>query len=226
MLKIDALSRSEQHYIRAIYMLTREARSTGTMEIAASLNVKPASVTNMLQKLNEREPHLIDYQKHDGVLLTAEGEQMALQILRRHRLIEQFLQQFLGYSWDLVHPEADALEHVVSPYFEERIAALLGDPQFDPHGDPIPSRSLDVQERAGLVQLSGLGEGKGGLVRWVSDQRPELLGYLESIGLQPGVFIEVVRRNPMDGAASIHVGGGEHVLGNSIQDAVWVETQG
>ena len=132
------------------------------MGLAVALDVKPASVTNMLQKMDEFQPRLVNYQKHHGVSLTANGEKEALRIIRRHRLIEQFLFEVLGYSWDKVHSEAEELEHVISPYFEDRMAIFLGEPAFDPHGEPIPNRDLEVERDELIIPLTQLTRRSGG----------------------------------------------------------------
>lgn len=202
---VDTLSRSSQDYVKAIYNLTREGEPTNTVALAEILEVKPASVTNMLQKLDESEPRLVNYQKHHGVSLTKEGERAALQLIRRHRLIEQFLHQVLGYSWDKVHPEAEVLEHAISPYFEEKVAEYLGDPQFDPHGDPIPSQSLSMAKEGPLALLSELEPGEQAVVHRVRDQSSDLLLYLGEIGLLPGRQVRVLQRNPFDGAMQVAI---------------------
>ena len=157
----DPYSRSVQDYLKVIYSHTRENNSVSTVGLAVALDVKPASVTNMLQKIDEFQPRLVNYQKHRGVSLTANGEKEALRIIRRHRLIEQFLFEVLGYSWDKVHSEAEELEHVISPYFEDRLAIFLGEPAFDPHGEPIPNRDLEV-ERDEIDHSPLAGDGRSG----------------------------------------------------------------
>ncbi len=209
---IDGLSRSVQDYLKVIYAQTRDGQPTTTLRLAEALEVAPASVSNMLQKLDGSHPRMVDYRKHRGVSLTPEGQQAALKIIRRHRLLEQFLYQVLGYPWERIHAEAEELEHVISPYFEERLAKLLGEPAFDPHGEPIPDRELLMTEHAELVRLADLQPGQRGVVRQVSAERDDLLAYLGSVGVHPGAPVEVVQRNPFDGALSVKVGGGEQVV--------------
>ena len=139
-------SQSVEDYLKAVYELTREAERASTNGLAEYLDVAAASVTGMLQKLAESEPPLLEYRKHRGVQLTKEGEKVALETIRHHRLLELFLHEILGYDWDEVHEEADRLEHFISERFEERIAAALGNPQHDPHGDPIPGADLSLPE--------------------------------------------------------------------------------
>ena len=220
----DTLSRSVQDYLKTIYSLTRSGEPIGTVELAESLNVAPASVSNMLQKLDVHTPPLVDYHKGRGVTLTQDGEQAALKMIRRHRLLEQFLFQMLGYSWEKVHKEAEELEHVISPYMEDRIAELLGEPQFDPHGDPIPNRLLELFDEPGVVPLGELGAGASGLVRQLDTRRQELVDFFVQIGLKPGVQVRVLQRNPLDGAQRISLGASsaEHVIGPSISAAILV----
>jgi DtxR family Mn-dependent transcriptional regulator len=132
------LTEAIEDYVKVIYTLTPGKRRASTNEIAGKMGVRPASVTGMLQRLVVLDPPLVDYQKHQGVLLTPEGERVALEIIRHHRLIELFLHERLGYSSAEVHPEADRLEHVISEELEERIFELLGEPTHDPRGEPIP----------------------------------------------------------------------------------------
>jgi DtxR family transcriptional regulator, Mn-dependent transcriptional regulator len=131
---------SIQDYLKTIYDLTQGDAPASTTALAARLGIAPASVTGMMKKLAAANPPLVHYRKHQGVTLTETGEQAALRVIRRHRLLETYLVTTLGYSWDTVHEEACRLEHVISEEFESKIAALLGNPKRDPHGDPIPGR--------------------------------------------------------------------------------------
>ena len=142
----ENLTHAIEDYLKTIFDITTTNERASTNMIASSLGVTPASVTGMIKKLASTVPPLLEYQSHRGVILTGEGERIALEIIRHHRLIEMFLHQILGYEWDEVHAEADRLEHVISEEFEERIARVLGDPSHDPHGDPIPTRDLDMPE--------------------------------------------------------------------------------
>ena len=157
------LSPNIQDYLKHIFELTRTARKATTSQLADALDISAASVTNMLQKLSKTTPAYVEYKKHQGVALTDAGRLAALKILRRHRLIEQFLVEKLGYSWDEVHEEAEILEHAVSSLLEKRIDATLGYPEFDPHGDPIPDANLNMPEIE-QTTLSSLAIGKGGRI--------------------------------------------------------------
>ncbi len=178
----ENLSELIQDYLKAIYELSPGGGPTSTNQIAERLGVAPASVTGMLKRLAGMEPPLVDYQKHHGVQLTDVGQHVSLQVIRKHRLIELFLVKILGYSWDEVHEEAESLEHAVSPLFGERLARLLGEPNFDPHGDPIPDRDLQLPEMQ-TVSLSEVQVGQHVVVRRVPISNPALLRYLGELGI-------------------------------------------
>ncbi|MBN1437968.1 MAG: metal-dependent transcriptional regulator [Anaerolineales bacterium] len=194
-----------QNYLKTIYWQTREGRPTSTLSLAEALGIRPASVTNMLQSLADKKPGLIRYRKHRGVTLTPKGEKAALQVIRRHRLIEQFLFQILRYPLEKVHPEAEELEHAVSPFFIEQIVRLMQDPNFDPHGHPIPDWNLTLHDPRNLIPLSGLRPGQSGVVRQIVHGDQKALAALNAIGLQPGSTILVTDRNPADGALQIQL---------------------
>jgi DtxR family Mn-dependent transcriptional regulator len=162
-----------EDYLKTIYDLSATSGRATTNQIAERLGVTAASVTNMLQKLAATQPPLVEYRKHRGVVLTPDGEKVALEILRHHRLIEMFLHQALGFSWDEVHAEADRLEHVISEELEERIAVSLGDPPHDPHGDPIPTRDLRLPSPTTLT-LAQLRPPQQATIQRVRDANPEL----------------------------------------------------
>jgi DtxR family Mn-dependent transcriptional regulator len=220
----ENLTRVIEDYLKTIYELTRSNQRATTNQIAERIGVTPASVTNMIQKLAETDPPLLDYRKHRGVQLTSEGERMALEIIRHHRLLEMFLHETLGYSWDEVHEEADRLEHVISEEMEERIAISLGNPQHDPHGDPIPSRDLQMPQSSDLT-LSQLRPPQQARVNRVSDSDPDLLRYLSERGIEPAAQLEVLDFSPFDNNIQVHVEGEEEpvVLGAVITSQVFVE---
>src|SRR6202142_1880629 len=140
----DLLTDSIQDYLKSIYDLTENGQPASTTSLALRLGIAPASVTGMLQKLANLKTPLVNYHKHQGAKLTNKGRRAALEVIRHHRLLESWLVQTLGYSWDEVHNEAEKLEHVISEDFETRIAAAMGDPERDPHGDLIPSANLEM----------------------------------------------------------------------------------
>lgn len=220
----EMLSEAIQDYLKAIYELSPEGRPTSTNQIADRLEVAPASVTGMLKRLAMMDPPLVAYQKHRGVQLTAEGRRVSLQVIRKHRLIELFLVKILGYSWDEVHEEAERLEHAVSPRFGERLARLLGEPDFDPHGDPIPDRDLQLPALQ-TISLSDVLPGQRVKIRRVSTSNPALLRYLADLGIQPGADVTLITQVPFDRTVHVQVEDEtvERVLGPEISVLLQVE---
>jgi DtxR family transcriptional regulator, Mn-dependent transcriptional regulator len=209
----EPLTRSVEDYLKAIYRLTPEGRAAGTSEIANLLELAPASVSGMVKRLSEHG--LLEHVPYKGVQLTEEGRRAALRTIRRHRLIEAYLVAFLGYTWDTVHDEAERLEHAVSDQLVERMAAVLGHPSVDPHGDPIPDVDGAIHEPAS-TPISELPEGMPVELRRVDESDPERLRYIASIGLQPGVRVLVVDRQPFHGPITIEVEGQSHVIGYEL----------
>jgi len=217
------LTQSTQDYLKHIFELTENGHPASTNDLAARLNIKPASVTGMLQKLASAKPPLVDYQKHQGVTLTLEGEQAALEVLRHHRLLESWLVQSLGYSWDEVHDEACRLEHFISEDFEARMAAALGNPSRDPHGDPIPTADL-VMPSDEALPLSSLRPTQQAVILRVNDEDPAFLRYLDELGLVPGAQLEVTSYSSFDNNLTITVRGQPStVLGLAITSKIYVE---
>jgi DtxR family Mn-dependent transcriptional regulator len=177
----------------------------------------------MFQKLAADDPALITYTKHYGATLTPAGRRAALRLVRRHRLVELFLFQILAYTWDEIHAEAEELEHVISQRFEDRLADLLGQPAFDPHGDPIPDRDLQLPDES-AVQLSRLPPAQPAVIRRVAGNNAEMLQHLGGLGLLPGVSVMVLARNPFDQTIHLRIGpDGDTVLGPALANALWVE---
>jgi DtxR family Mn-dependent transcriptional regulator len=218
------ISTASQDYLKAIYDLTERYGRASTSQIADQLAIKPASVTGMLQKMALDEPALVTYTKHQGVTLTPEGEKAALEIVRHHRLIELFLHEVLGYSWDEVHEEAERLEHVISEDMERRMAAVLGNPQRDPHGQPIPTHELIMATMLDMP-MSELRAGQEAIVQRVNDTDSGLLRYLDSLGLRPQVRLSVVNYVPFDQTLYVQIEGHPEaiVLGPRITREVFVE---
>lgn len=218
------LSDSIEDYLKAIYELGREHDRVSTNQIATRLEVTAASVTGMLKRLAKNEPPLVEYQKHHGVTLTPAGKSVALEMVRHHRLLEMFLHETLGYAWDEVHLEADRLEHVISEEFEERLAEHLGHPRHDPHGSPIPSRSLQLPS-AQLVTMNKLQPGDQAVVRQVEDDDPALLRYLSTIGLVPGACLDVQAYSQFDENLSVLISDAptQVVLGPAVTRQIKVE---
>ena len=185
------LSAVMEDYVKAIYQLQGETdgERVRTSAIAASLDVTPPTVASMIPKLEERD--LVNYEKYNGVTLTTDGERVALEIIRHHRLLEAYLTEHLDYSWSEVHDEADRLEHHISEAFEERVVAVLEDPTVDPHGAPIPNADLEPPEDSGGSALAACKEGMTVTVQEVSDRDHEILEYLSEYGINPGVSLVV-----------------------------------
>jgi DtxR family transcriptional regulator, Mn-dependent transcriptional regulator len=211
------LSHNIQDYLKHIYELTLMGEKATTSQLAEALGISAASVTNMLQKLSKTDPPYLTYEKHRGVSLTVAGKQAALKILRRHRLIEQYLVKALNYSWDEVHKEAETLEHAMSPLLEKRIDAALGFPMFDPHGDPIPDAKLHMP-KVEQTALSKLEVGKSGRITRVPNEDSEMLRYLGKIGLRPGTQVTLLARTPYDQTMRITIveTGEEVVIGSEL----------
>jgi len=218
----QALTISIQDYLKNIYDLTESGESASTNALASKLNVKPASVTGMIQKLASTKPALVEYQKHQGVTLTREGKKAALEVIRHHRLIETWLVQTLGYSWDEVHEEAERLEHVISEDFERRIAAALGHPLRDPHGELIPTADLKMP-LDNTTPLSALRPAQSGTIQCVKAADTELLRYLEGLGLIPGAQIEVKEYSTFDHNITVKLGRKSAVLGLNITSKIFIE---
>ena len=213
---------SIQDYLKHIYDLTRSGAPASTNDLARRLDIKPGSVTGMVQKLASSKPALVQYHKHQGVTLTAAGRKNALEVIRHHRLLETWLVQTLGYSWDEVHDEACRLEHVISEDFERRIAAALGNPTRDPHGDLIPSENLTMPTDKSQPLSALRPDQKGTIVR-VDGKDPAFLRHLDSLGLIPGAAIEVTDHSPFDHNITIKMGNKPNVLGLPITSKVYVE---
>lgn len=216
------LTTSIQDYLKSIYELTENGEVASTNALSKKLKISAPSVTGMIQKLASAKPALVEYQKHQGVTLTKEGRKAALEVIRHHRLLEAWLVQTLGYSWDEVHEEAERLEHVISEDFERRIAAAMGHPVRDPHGELIPTADLKMPSDE-LTPLSALRPNQSATIKRVKASDPELLRYLEGLGLLPGTRIEVVDYSPFDHNLTIKVGRKTFVLGLNITSKAYVE---
>ncbi|MBI3159948.1 MAG: metal-dependent transcriptional regulator [Chloroflexi bacterium] len=207
----ENLTQSIEDYLKAVYELSSRGARATTTDLAHFLNVTPASVTGMIKKLSATEPPLVEYRKHRGVMLTNAGEKVALETIRHHRLLELFLHQILDYPWDEVHDEADRLEHVISEKFERAIASALGNPDHDPHGDPIPGYDLSLPEATDTL-LSELRPPQRGVVTRVRDTDPELLRYLHDLGVVPEAEVKILSYSEFDGNLEITVTGGKKVV--------------
>jgi DtxR family Mn-dependent transcriptional regulator len=210
-----------QDYAKAIYALElREGEAVSTNALADRLGVTAASASGMVKRLDELG--LVEHQPYRGVSLTEDGRRVALEVMRHHRLLELYLVETLGVPWDRVHEEAEVLEHVLSEELEELIAAKLGDPTHDPHGDPIPTRDLRIEE--GTTQsLQTLDVGARGTFARVSDSDPEMLRFLAERGIAPGDHLEVIDKQPFDGPLFVRFGDHVQVLGGALARAMRVE---
>jgi DtxR family Mn-dependent transcriptional regulator len=222
------ISERSEDLLKAIHELQQEGEDEriSTSSLAQVLGVADASVTGFLKKLARYKPMLIEYQRYQGVALTEAGRKMALKFIRRHRLIESFLAETLGYSWDEVHQEADALEHVITESFGDRIAASLKNPLTDPHGSPIPLEDGTVYYQD-EVPLSQVEEGKSVIVHRVSDNDPQLLRYLGEIGVRPQTSLILLERGRFDDVYHIREmrTGSSHHLSRLVVEQVFVTTK-
>ncbi|MEW5829930.1 MAG: metal-dependent transcriptional regulator [Chloroflexota bacterium] len=218
------LTQSIQDYLKHIYELTEDGGAASTNDLAARLNIKPASVTGMIQKLASAQPALVEYFKHQGVTLTPEGQRAALEVIRHHRLLETYLVTKLGYTWDEVHDEACRLEHVISEDFEQRIAEALGHPERDPHGDPIPNADLRMPSDASRL-LSDLRPPSTVTIRRVGQADTALLRHLDGLGLRPEARLEILDYSNFDKTMHLRLdaSGEKLVLGQAITDQIFVE---
>ena len=203
---LSSTSEAVDDYLKAILELSGPNGERVTSNaLAAHLGVRAASVTGMLQKLATLRPSFVKYEKHHGVRLSESGKRRALEVLRHHRLLERFLHEFLGYTWDEVHEEAERLEHFISERLEDRIAAKLGDPETDPHGHPIPERNGRIPAR-GEVPLMKWGCGVPAVISSVSDRDPSALRELQRVGLLPGAGL-VVEPGTRNASILVRLGG-------------------
>ena len=218
---VDTVTSAVEDYAKAIYALeTREDAAVSNNALAERLGVTAASASAMVKKLAGLG--LVRHEPYKGVQLSPKGARLALEVIRHHRLLELYLAEDLGVPWDRVHDEAEVLEHVLSEELEDLIAAKLGDPTHDPHGDPIPTRDL-VMEETPSIALSALEPGASGTFVRISDADPAMLRYLAERGIAPGACFEVVDKHPFGGPVFATFGDEVHVLGGRLAEAMRVE---
>jgi DtxR family transcriptional regulator, Mn-dependent transcriptional regulator len=218
---VETVTSAVEDYAKAIYALeTRGGAAVSTTALAERLHVSAASASSMVKRLAEM--HLVEHEPYRGVRLTPEGVKVALEVLRHHRLLEVYLAEELGVPWDRVHDEAEVLEHVLSEELEALIAAKLGHPTRDPHGDPIPTPDGRIDE-APTTALRDLDTGACGVFVRVSDSDPEMLRYLSERGIAPGAEFEIVEKQPFDGPLFARFGKRVHILGGALAGAMRVE---
>lgn len=218
--RTSGLSRSTEDYLKAIYMLQEQGAPAQTSAIAERLDIAPPSVSGMVKRLSESG--LIEHAPYRGVQLTRAGRRAALRMVRRHRILETYLTSKLGYDWDSVHEEAERLEHAVSDELIERMAMALGNPRYDPHGAPIPTKD-GLIEAVEYVALAEVPTGSVAELREVSDEDPEMLRFLATLGLRPGTTFDVVGRQPFRGPVTIRLSGRpprEQVIGHELSRAL------
>ncbi len=215
------LSSAHQDYLKAIYMLLSRGQEASNSAIAQALGVAPASATNMVKRL--ADAGLIEHVPYQGVQLTPAGQQVALEMVRHHRLIELFLHDILDMSWDQVHVEAERLEHAISEEVEEAIARKLGYPAFDPHGDPIPDREGKVARTASALPLTDMQTGCAARLVRVHAQDGDRLRYLGELGLYPGAQVTVLEQTPFQGPLLVEVNGAARMLAFDLAEELSVE---
>lgn len=214
------LTQAVEDYLKAIYEFQAEGGKVSTTGLSEQLDVAPASVTGMVKKLAKMK--LVVHEPYQGVELTSAGEKIALEVIRHHRLVESYLAEALGVSWDKVHEEADRWEHVLSEEMEDLMDDKLGHPTTDPHGAPIPARDGSMP-RSKLRRLSELAPGEAGVISEVNDHDAELLRYLGELGLFPRVKVRVISSAPFDGPVTVRINGDKHALGREVAGQIFVE---
>jgi DtxR family transcriptional regulator, Mn-dependent transcriptional regulator len=212
-------TRAVEDYLKTIYDLSRAGGAVTTSAIATRLAVAPGTVTGMVKKLATL--NLVTHESYRGVVLTEAGRKIALEVIRHHRLVELYLYEAMGVPWDQVHAEADKWEHVLSEAMEERMDEILGNPTTDPHGSPIPSPALEVEERE-HSPLAGLAAGQRGRVAEVGDEDAEMLRYFADLGLFPETPVEVVSVAPFDGPMVLRVAGAEQSIGRPAAEHIYM----
>lgn len=217
----EGLSRSVEDYLKAVYALTERGAPASTSALAAALDVQPSSVSGMMKRL--AEAGYVRHRRYRGVQLTETGRTTALSVIRRHRILETYLVERLGYAWEDVHDEAERLEHAASDELIERMAGALENPSHDPHGAPIPSASGDIE----VIDHGVLADASAGdrvEIRAVTDEDADRLRYLDELGLKPGVRLTVQEAAPFDGPLSVRLEGAETplIVGRDIARRIFV----
>jgi DtxR family Mn-dependent transcriptional regulator len=210
---------SVEDYLKAIYDLSRASGATGTSEVATRLTVASASVSAMVRRLVSQR--LVSHQRYGSLRLTKKGRSVALQLVRRHRVIEAYLVTALGYAWDEVHSEAERLEHAASPELINRMAAAIGEPAVDPHGAPIPTAHGKLDEPT-YRTLGDLAPGEKAQILHVEDEDSELLRYLSSMRIVPGATVSCLKKEPYEGPVTIRVGSKTQIIGRPLAARIFV----
>lgn len=213
-----------EDYLKAIYELEAEGGIAGTNEIAAALRIAAPSVSGMIRRLSTQG--LVTHEPYKGVQLTREGRRAALRTIRRHRVIEAYLTQALGYPWDRVHDEAERLEHAASDELIDRMAAAIGEPETDPHGAPIPTREGTLSSEPDLSALAELADGAQAKIARVGDRDAERLRYLATLGIAIGAEVELISREPYEGPITVKISGKRRVIGRELARHILVAPMG
>lgn len=214
------LTPASEDYLKVVYKLQDQHPVVTTNAIAERMEVSAASVTKMMKKLSDLG--LVLHVPYQSISVTESGQKIALEIIRHHRLLEVYLAEAMGYTWDKVDAEAERLEHVISEEFEDRIDELLGFPTQDPHGDPIP-RKDGTMDWSGKERLVNIQPGDSAVVRRVPDSDPDFLRYLGSLGLKPDTTVHVLKKEPFDGPLLIRIGETQLHVGHNVASSVWVD---
>lgn len=214
------LSQAVEDYLKVIYKLESEGKGASTTRVAEAMEVSSASATNMIKRLAKM--NLVDYQSYKGAALTESGKKIALEVIRHHRLLELYLLEVMGYSWDEVHDEAEKLEHHISEQFEDKIAELLDNPTQDPHGDPIPSKEGIMPDMEDEPLIDTEPGDTAYLVSRVKNQDPDLLRYLEKIDLLPGTKVKVKEKAPFSGPITLLLEEKQQVIGRELAEHIFV----
>jgi len=212
------LTRSVEDYLKVIYHLSSQGGFAATSDIAAQLDVSAPSVSGMVKRLSETG--LIEHVPYRGVQLTAQGRRAALKMIRRHRILEVYLIEQLGYDWDGVHDEAERLEHAVSDKLIERMSGALGNPRYDPHGAPIPTAAGEIEE-ADFVSVADADVGQSLDLRQVGTEDPARLRYLAEQGLVPGTRLVITDRQPFNGPTTVRLASGARIIGRELAQLLW-----
>ena len=221
---MNSVTEAVDDYLKAIFEIAGDEGRASTVALAKRLSVAPASVTGMLRKLAEQQPPWIEYEKHRGARLTEHGRLRALEVIRHHRLLELFLHDSLGYSWDEVHAEAEKLEHAISETFEDRIAQKLGNPEVDPHGHPIPGPDGQLPTDTDLL-LSESPLNQRLIISQVPDRNPEMLAWLERNEIFPDTQLELISRDSFDGGLTANLNGKTVQIALSVANEVHVSLE-
>lgn len=220
-IQVTPLTGQAEDYLKAIYELEQDGNAAGTNDIAARLGIAAASVSGMIQRLSRLG--LVESERYRGTRLTPAGRSAALRLIRRHRIIESYLVQRLGYGWDDVHDEAERLEHAASDELVDRMAAAIGNPTEDPHGAPIPTAAGEVDETR-LATIAELDVGEVARVVRMSDRDPAFLRYLDGLGIRPGAELRVVSKAPFEGPITMDIDGRERSVGASVAGRVYIKS--